>query len=59
MNDISNIMHFDKALVLDSGSPHYVEFNNDISIKLELYLTSEKITSNIPAKYKIFLTNIF
>lgn len=36
-----------------------IEFNNDISIKLELYLTSEKITSNIPAKYKIFLTNIY
>lgn len=36
-----------------------IEFNNDISIKLELYLTSEKITSNIPAKYKILLTNIF
>jgi len=36
-----------------------IEFNNDVSIKLELYLTSEKITSNIPAKYKISLTNIF
>ena len=36
-----------------------IEFNNNVSIKLELYLTSEKITSNIPAKYKIFLTNIF
>lgn len=36
-----------------------IEFNNDVSIKLELFLTSEKITSNIPAKYKILLTNIF
>lgn len=36
-----------------------IEFNNNITIKLELFLTSEKITSNIPAKYKIFLTNIF
>lgn len=34
-------------------------FNNGVSIQLELYLTSEKITSNIPAKYKIFLKNIF
>lgn len=36
-----------------------IEFNNEVSIKLELYLTSEKISSNIPAKYKVFLTNIF
>lgn len=36
-----------------------IEFNNNVTIKLELYLTSEKITSNIPAKYKIFMTNIF
>lgn len=36
-----------------------IEFNNDITIKFELYFTSEKITSNIPAKYKIFLTNIY
>jgi len=36
-----------------------IEFNNNVSIKLELFLTSEKITSNIPAKYKIFLINIF
>lgn len=36
-----------------------IEFNNDVSIKLELFMTSEKITSNIPAKYKISLTNIF
>lgn len=36
-----------------------IEFNNKIIIKLELFLTSEKITLNIPAKYKIFLTNIF
>lgn len=35
-----------------------IEFNNDVQIKLELYFTSEKITSNIPAKYKVFLTNI-
>jgi hypothetical protein len=36
-----------------------IEFNNNVLIKFELYLTSEKITNNIPAKYKIFLTNIF
>ena len=42
MNDISNIMHFDKALVLDSGSPHYVEFNNDIS-KLNVKKLGRKI----------------
>lgn len=48
---IKKITHIDEFL--------NIEFNNDISIKLELYLTSEKITSNIPAKYKIFLTNIF
>jgi len=48
---ISNINMIDEFL--------NIEFNNNVSIKLELYLTSEKITSNIPAKYKIFLTNIF
>jgi len=48
---INKITHIDEFL--------NIEFNNDISIKLKLYLTSEKITSNIPAKYKIFLTNIF
>ena len=48
---INKITHIDEFL--------NIEFNNNISIKLELYLTSEKITSNIPAKYKIFLTNIF
>lgn len=36
-----------------------IEFNNQIVMKFELYLTSEKITSNIPAKYKIYLINIF
>lgn len=36
-----------------------IEFNNNVSINFELFLTSEKITSNIPAKYKISLTNIF
>lgn len=36
-----------------------IEFNNNIIIQMELFLTSEKITSNIPAKYKIFLKNIF
>ena len=34
-------------------------FNNNINIKLELYLTSEKITNNIPTKYKISLINNF
>jgi hypothetical protein len=48
---INKITHINEFL--------YIEFNNNISIKLELFLTSEKITSNIPAKYKIFLTNIF
>jgi hypothetical protein len=37
----------------------HIEFNNNITIHLELYLTSEKITNNIPAKYKINLVNIF
>lgn len=37
----------------------YIEFNNNIIFELELYLTSEKITNNIPAKYKINLINIF
>jgi hypothetical protein len=36
-----------------------IEFNNNIIFELELYLTSEKITNNIPAKYKINLINIF
>lgn len=36
-----------------------IEFKNSIQIQLELYLTSEKITNNIPAKYKINLINIF
>lgn len=36
-----------------------IDFNNNISIQFELYLTSEKITSNIPAKYKPQLINIF
>jgi len=36
-----------------------IEFNNNISLQMELYLTSEKITNNIPAKYKINLINIF
>ena len=48
---INKITHIDKFL--------NIEFNNDVSIKLELFLTSEKITSNIPAKYKISLTNVF
>ena len=48
---INKITYIDKFL--------NIEFNNDVSIKLELFLTSEKITSNIPAKYKISLTNVF
>lgn len=48
---INKITHINKFL--------NIEFNNQIIIQLELYLTSEKITSNIPAKYKIFLKNIF
>lgn len=36
-----------------------IEFNNGIIFELELYLTSEKITNNIPAKYKINIINIF
>lgn len=36
-----------------------IEFDNQVIIILQLYLTSEKITSNIPAKYKLYLTNIF
>jgi hypothetical protein len=36
-----------------------IEFNNNIIFQLELYLTSEKISNNIPAKYKINLINIF
>ena len=36
-----------------------IEFNNNITIRLELYMTSEKITSNIPVKYKINIINIF
>lgn len=31
MNNISRIMHFDKAIVLDTGSPHYIELHDDIS----------------------------
>jgi len=37
----------------------YIEFNNNIKIEMELFLTSEKITRNIPVKYKINLINIF
>ena len=48
---INKIYYKDKFLNFD--------FNNGVGIKLELYLTSEKITSNIPAKYKIYLVNIF
>lgn len=48
---INNINYKDKFLNID--------FNNNISIQFELYLTSEKITSNIPAKYKLQLINIF
>lgn len=48
---INKITYIDKFL--------NIEFNNNVSIKLELFLTSEKITSNIPAKYKISLTNVF
>lgn len=36
-----------------------IEFNNNTIFEMELYLTSEKITNNIPAKYKINLINIF
>ena len=36
-----------------------IEFNNNVSLQMEIYLTSEKITNNIPAKYKINLINIF
>lgn len=35
-----------------------IEFDNNVTINFELYLTSEKITNNIPAKYKINLINI-
>ena len=44
-----------------SYTEHFIniKFNNEVEIELELYLTSEKITSNIPAKYKISLKNIF
>ncbi len=48
---INKITHIDEFI--------NIEFNNNVLIKLELYFTSEKITSNIPAKYKIFLINIF
>lgn len=34
-----------------------IGFNNGIVINCELYLTSEKITNNVPAKYKISLIN--
>lgn len=48
INKISYIDHFIN-----------IQFNNDVEVEFELYLTSEKITSNIPAKYKISLKNIF
>lgn len=48
---IENIYYKDKFLKF--------YFNNGVIIQLELYLTSEKITSNIPAKYKINLVNVF
>ena len=40
------------------GNYFDIEFNNNIVINFELYLTSEKITNNIPAKYKLNLINI-
>lgn len=36
-----------------------IKFNNNVIIKLELYITSEKISKNINALYKISLLNIF
>jgi hypothetical protein len=48
---IEKICYKDKFLNFD--------FNNGVSVQLELFLTSEKISSNIPAKYKIYLINIF
>lgn len=48
---INNIFYFENLL--------NIEFDNNVNVELELYLTSEKITSNIPAKYKISLKNIF
>ncbi len=49
--EIKNI-HCDKNII-------NIEFNNGINAQLELYLTSEKITQHIPAKYSIKLINIF
>lgn len=36
-----------------------IKFSNNISIKLELFYTSDKITKNIPVKYNIKLFNQF
>jgi len=57
LHDNKNILKINKITHINEFLN--IEFNNNVLIKLELFLTSEKITSNIPAKYKISLTNIF
>ena len=42
MNDISSITHFDEAIVLDSGSPHYIKLCSDI-LNLNVKKTGRKI----------------
>lgn len=56
---INNIKHINIKFINYKDNYLIIEFNNNIKIEMELFLTSEKITGNIPAKYKINLINIF
>lgn len=54
-----NYNNFKISNIINNENNINILFNNNIEIKLELYLTSERITNNISAKYKISLINNF
>jgi len=64
-NIISNNLNFlilmkFKLLKIEKENNNIIlKFNNDFTIKLELFFYSNKITNSIPAKFKIYLLNNF
>jgi hypothetical protein len=54
-----NIKKFKLLKIEKENNIIILKFNNDFTIKLELYFYSNKITNNIPAKFKIYLLNNF
>lgn len=54
-----NIKKFKLLKIENENNIIILKFNNDFTIKLELYFYSNKITNNIPAKFKIYLLNNF